>query len=93
MRESILFKRSPIILRPNKEYTYRESLFCIISIHVATVLSIKEHLKPQVILVDCTPLLYPVYLADVNKECYRGPLATVLDGYAPVPTQMGTEPR
>jgi hypothetical protein len=71
---------------------YRESLFCIIGIHVAAVLSIKEHLEPQIILVDRTPLLHPIHLADVNQECYRGPFGTVSDYSAPVFTQMGTEP-
>ena len=62
---------------------YRESLFYIISIHIAAVLSIKEHLKPQIILVDRTPLLYPIHLANVNKEYYRGPLIIVPDPYTP----------
>ena len=77
-----------------EECPYRESLFCIISIHVAAVLSIKEHLEPQIILVDRTPLLHPIHLADVNKERYRGPFGTVPDYRAPVLTlgQMGTKP-
>ena len=63
---------------------YRESLFCIIGVHVAAVLSIEEHLEPQIILVDRTPLLYPIHVADVNEKCYRGPFGTVLDYRAPV---------
>ena len=62
---------------------YRENLFCIISIHVAAVLSIEEHLEPQIILVDRTPLLHSIHFANVNKECYRGPLRTVPDYGAP----------
>jgi hypothetical protein len=65
---------------------YRESLFCIIGIHVATVLSIKEHLEPQIILVDRTPFLYPIHLVDVNEERYRGPLGIVPDHRALVVT-------
>jgi hypothetical protein len=58
---------------------YRENLFYIIGIHVAAVLLIEEHLEPQIILVDRTPLLYPIHLVNVNEECYRGPLGTVPD--------------
>jgi hypothetical protein len=58
---------------------YCESLFCIIGIYVAAVLSIKEHLKPQIILVDYTPLLHPIHLADVDEERYYSPFRTVPD--------------
>jgi hypothetical protein len=63
---------------------YCESLFCIIGIHVAAVLSIEEHLEPQIILVDRTPLLHPIHLADMDEECYRGSFGTVPDYRAPV---------
>jgi hypothetical protein len=58
---------------------YRENLFCIISIHVAPVLSIEEHLEPQIILVDRTPLLYPIHLTNVNNEHYRSPFRIIPD--------------
>lgn len=58
---------------------YARTFFCIISIYVAAVLSIEKHFEPQIILVDCTFFLYPIYFANVNKECYRGPLGTVPD--------------
>jgi hypothetical protein len=77
-----------------EECPYRESLFCIIGIHMSAVLSIKEHLEPQIVLVDRTLLLYPIHLANVNEKCYRGPFGAVPDHGAPVLTlrQIGTEP-
>ena len=46
---------------------------------MATVLSIKEYLKSQIILVDYTPLLYPIHLANINKKCYRGLFKVIPD--------------
>lgn len=51
---------------------------------MAAVLSIEEHLEPQIILVDRTPLLHPTYLADMDEERYRGPFGTVPDYRVPV---------
>jgi hypothetical protein len=43
---------------------------------------------------DCTPLLYPIYLVDMNEKCYRGPFKAVPDYNTLILTlgQMGTEP-
>jgi hypothetical protein len=77
-----------------EECPYYESLFYIISIHMAAVLSIKEYLEPQIILVDRTPLLYLIHLIDVNKERYYSPFGIVPDYRTLVLTlgQMGTKP-
>jgi hypothetical protein len=77
-----------------EECPYRENLFCIINIYMAAILSIKEYLKPQIILVDYTPLLYPIHLTNMNKERYRGPFKIVPDYHALVLTlrQMGIKP-
>jgi hypothetical protein len=73
--------------------SYRESLFGIIGIHVAAVLPIVEHFELQIILVDRAPLVYPIHLADMNKECYCSTLRIGPDLRTPVLTHMIIEPR
>ena len=73
--------------------SYHESLFGIIGIHVAAVLPIVEHFELQIILVDRAPLVHPIHLADMNKECYCSTLRTGPDLRTPVLTHMITEPR
>ena len=65
---------------------YRESLFGVIGIHVAAILPIIEHFELQIILVDWTPLLYPIIIADINEECYYGPFGIGPNYYIPVLT-------
>jgi hypothetical protein len=81
-----------------EECPYRQSVFCVIGIHVAAVLAIKEHLELQIILVECAPLLYPIKIADVTEVCHRNPLRTIPDNRGPWltwptrPIQMSTKP-
>lgn len=70
----------------------RESLLGVIGIHVPAILSIKEHLELQIILVERAPLLYSIHLADMREECHCSSLRTVPDHRRPVLTQMSTKP-
>ena len=60
---------------------------------MAAVLPIEEHFELQIILVDRAPFLHPIHVADMNNECYCGPLRTVPDHRTPVLKYLSTEPR